>query len=85
MAAIRNNQKKDWNSQETRLVFAHGEVLKDKSRNFAIFKMNLFAKTVNSRAYNQWTVITKMKAGIILDFIFQGFTRIAKKSHPGGR
>ena len=57
MAAIRNNQKKDWNSQETRLVFAHGEVLKDKSRNFAIFKMNLFAKTVNSRAYNQWTVI----------------------------
>ena len=33
----------------------HGKVFKDGSKNFAIFKMELFVTIGNGRAYNQWT------------------------------
>ena len=41
--------KKDWFSHETRLVFMHDEVFKDRSRNSAIFKIKLFAAISNGR------------------------------------
>ena len=47
MAAFRNNKKKDWFSHKTGLVFVHGEVFKDGSRNSAIFKMELFPTVGN--------------------------------------
>ena len=53
---FQNNKSKDWFSYETGLVFMHGEVFKDGSRNFAIFKMELFAAISNAGAYNQWAV-----------------------------
>ena len=56
MATFQNNKKKDWFSHETGLVFVHGDVFKDGSRNSATFKMELFATIGNGRAYNQWTV-----------------------------
>ena len=57
MATFQNNKKKDWFSHETRLVFVHGNIFKDGSRNSATFKMELFATIGNGRVYNQWTVI----------------------------
>ena len=39
MAKFQNNKKKDWFSHETRLVFMHGNVFKDGSRNSATFKV----------------------------------------------
>ena len=56
MATFRNNKKKDWFSYETRLVFVHGDVFKDGSRNSATFTMELFAAIGNGRVYNQWRV-----------------------------
>ena len=56
VATFQNNKKKDWFSHKTRLVFVHGEVFKDGSRNFAIFKMEHFATVSSSGAYKQWTV-----------------------------
>ena len=56
LVASQNNNKKDWNSHKNRLVFIHGEVFKDESKNSAIFKMELFAKIGTGRAYNEWTV-----------------------------
>ena len=35
----------------------HGDVFKDRSRNSATFKMELFATIGNGGAYNQWTVV----------------------------
>ena len=60
MAAFRNNNKKDWNSHKTGLVFVHDEVFKDKSRNSGTFKMELFATIGNGRAYSQWTVFASL-------------------------
>ena len=37
MATFQNDKKKAWFLHKTRLVFVHGEVFKDRSRNFAIF------------------------------------------------
>ena len=54
---ISNNKKKDWFSRKTGLVFVHGNVFKDGSRNSAIFKMELFTTIGNGRVYNQWTVV----------------------------
>ena len=56
-ATFWNNKKKDWFSHETRLAFVYGKVFKERSRNSAIFKMELFATTDNGRAYNQRTVV----------------------------
>ena len=50
-------RKKDWFSHETRLVFMHGDVFEDKSRNFATFKMELCTTIGNDRVYTQWTVV----------------------------
>ena len=52
MAAFWNNKKKDWFLHKTGLVFVHGEVFKDGSRNSAIFKMELIATIANGRAFN---------------------------------
>ena len=41
--------KKDWFSHKTRLVFMQGKVFKDRSRNSAIFKMELFVAVTNGR------------------------------------
>ena len=41
--------KKDWSSRETRLIFMHVEVFKDRSRNSAIFKMEFFAAISKGR------------------------------------
>ena len=57
MATFQNNKKKDWNSLKTGLVFVHGKVFKDESRNSPIFKMEPFAIIGNGSAYNQWTVL----------------------------
>ena len=57
VATFRNNKKKDLFSLETGLVFMHGNVFKDGSRNSATFKMKLFATIGNGRVYNQWTVV----------------------------
>ena len=35
----------------------HGGVFKDRSRNSAIFKIELFATIGNGRVYNQWIVV----------------------------
>ena len=56
MTTYRNNKKKDWFSHEIGLVFVHGDVFEDGSRNSATIKMELFATIGNGRAYNQWTV-----------------------------
>ena len=48
-----NNRKKDWFPHETELVFVHGDVCKDRSRNFTTFKMDLFAIIGNDRVYNR--------------------------------
>ena len=52
MTIFRNNKKKDEFSHEAGLVFVHGVVFKDGSRNSAIFKMEFFATTGNGTAYN---------------------------------
>ena len=57
MATYWNNKKKDWFSHETSLVFVHGNVFKDRSRNSATFKMELFATIGNIKVYNQWAVV----------------------------
>ena len=57
MATFRNNKKKDWFSNEARLVFVHGQIFKDISRSSVTFKMELFARISNGRVYNQWTVV----------------------------
>ena len=49
MTTFQNNKKKGWFSHEAKLVFMHGIVFKDRSRNSATFKMELFAKIGNSR------------------------------------
>ena len=53
-----------WNNKKKILVFTqsqtssmHGNILKDRFRNSATFKMELFATFGNGRAYNQWTVV----------------------------
>ena len=57
MATFRNNKEKDWFSHETGLVFMHGNIFKDGSRNSLTFKMELSAAFGNGRTYNQWTVV----------------------------
>ena len=57
VATFQNNKKKDWFSQKARLIFMHGNIFKDPSRNSATFKMKLFATIGNGRVYNQWTVV----------------------------
>ena len=49
VATFWNNNKKDWFSQETGLVFVHGEVFKEGSRISATFKIKLFTAIRNSR------------------------------------
>ena len=46
---LSKNKQNDWFSHETELVFVHGEVFKEGSRNSASFKMELFATICNSR------------------------------------
>ena len=46
---FQNNMKKDWFSYDTGVVFMHGEIFKDKSRNSATFKMELFAIIGNGK------------------------------------
>ena len=35
----------------------HGDVFKDRSRNSATFKLELFATIGNGKVYNQWIVV----------------------------
>ena len=49
VATFRNNKKKDWFSHKTKLVFVHGEVFKDRSRNSTTSEMELFATIGNVR------------------------------------
>ena len=56
-ATFWKNKKKDWFSHQSGLVFVHGDVFKDGSRNSAKFKMELFPAIGNGRACNQWTVL----------------------------
>ena len=57
VATFWKNKKKAWFSHQIGLVFVHGNVFKDRSRNSAKFKMELFAATGNGRTYNQWTAV----------------------------
>ena len=43
-------KKKDWFSLETVLVFLHGDVFKNGSRNSVTFKMEVSAEVSNGRA-----------------------------------
>ena len=52
VATFWNNKKKDWFPHKTELVFMHGHVCKDRSRNSATFKMELLARIGNDRVYN---------------------------------
>ena len=56
MVKSRNNEK-DWFSHETGLVFVHGDVFRDGSRNSATFEMGFSATIGNGRVYNQWAVV----------------------------
>ena len=76
-ATFLNNKKKDWFSCKTRLFFVHGNIFKDGSRNFATFKMELFAAVGNGRACNQWTVVFVCRCGN--STIFTGKIRIRWK------
>ena len=57
MATFQSNKKKDWLSHKIGLVFVHGDILKDGSRNSATFKMELLETIGNGRVCNQWTVV----------------------------
>ena len=57
MATFRNSKKNDWFSNETGLVFMHGDVFKDGSQKSVTFKMELFVIIGNGRVYNQWTIV----------------------------
>ena len=57
MATFQNNKKKDWFSQETLLVFVHGNIFRDRSQNSASFKMKSSLQLSNGKVYNQWTVV----------------------------
>ena len=46
MVTFRNNKKKDWFPHETKLVFVHGQVCKERSRNSATFKMEVLQELV---------------------------------------
>ena len=48
-----SKKKKEWFSHETRLVFVHGNIFKDRSRNSATLNMELFATIGNGSVYNQ--------------------------------
>ena len=48
VATFRNKKKNDWFSHKTKLVFVHGEVFKDGSRNSATSEMELFAGIGNN-------------------------------------
>ena len=54
---------KIWFSHKTGLVFVHGDVLKDGSKNSVTFKMQLFSTIGNGRLYNQWTVVSACCCG----------------------
>ena len=49
VATFPNNKKKDLLSNGIRLVFLHGKVFKEGSRNSATFKMELFATIHNGK------------------------------------
>ena len=70
--------KKGWFSHETGLVFVHGDVFKDGSKNSCTFKMELFATISNARVYNQWTVVFACCCG--KSTIFTGKIKIGWKS-----
>ena len=53
MVTFRNNNKKDWFPHKTKLFFMHGHICKDRSKNSATFKMELFARIGNDRVYNR--------------------------------
>ena len=53
MATFRNNKKKDSFPQETELVFMHGHICKDRSKNAATSKVELFARIGNDRVNNR--------------------------------
>ena len=44
-----SNEKKHWFAQKTGLVFMHGNVFKDKSRNSVTFKIDLLGLTTNGQ------------------------------------
>ena len=55
MAIFQNNKKdqRNWTGQ----VFVGGGIFKDRSKNSATFKVELFPTTGKGRIYNQWTVV----------------------------
>ena len=53
VATFRNNENKYWFPHETKLVFVHGHVCKDRSKNCAIFKIKPFSWIENNRVYNK--------------------------------
>ena len=57
VATFQNTKKTDWFSHKVRLVFMHGNVFKNGTRNTAIFKMEFFATIGNGKVCNQWTVV----------------------------
>ena len=62
MPTLRNSKKNDRFSHKTGLVFVHGDVFKDRSRNSATFKMELNVIIGNGRVYNQWAMYLHVAA-----------------------
>ena len=53
VVTFQNNNKKDWFPHKTKLFFMHSHICKDRSKNSATFKMELFARIDNDRIYNR--------------------------------
>ena len=52
----------------------HDNICKDRSRNSATFKMELFARIGNDKVYNQWAVVIACCCGNLA--IFTGKIKI---------
>ena len=70
---------KDWFSHEIGLDFIHGDVFKDRSRNSATFKMELFEAIGNGRVYNQWTFVSAYCCSNLT--IFSGKIKLDENGH----
>ena len=82
---VKSNRKTEWLSikvatfwnNKTGVVFMYGSIFKDRSKNSAIFKMELFLTIGNGRVYNKWTVVFACYS--VNSIIFTGKIKIGWK------
>ena len=68
------DKEKDCFSHEIELLFMCGSVFKDRSKNSATFKMELFPAIGNGRVYNQWAIV--FACCCISLIVFTGYIKI---------